>query len=82
MTCRDPEFPDLFWVNPFGMYFGHIKPSDLILVDHGGELVRGTSSVNKAAFAIHSQVHEARPDAICACHRYPRISNLTLSLNT
>ena len=24
ITARDPEFPDTFWVNPFGTNFGHI----------------------------------------------------------
>ena len=24
ITVRDPEFPDHFWVNPFGMSFRHI----------------------------------------------------------
>ena len=34
ITVRDPEFPDLFWVNPFAVSFRHIRVSDLILVDH------------------------------------------------
>ena len=34
ITARDPEFPDRFWVNPFGMNFRLIKVSDLICVDH------------------------------------------------
>jgi Class II Aldolase and Adducin N-terminal domain len=31
ITARDPERPDHFWVNPFGMHFGQIRASDLIL---------------------------------------------------
>ncbi|KAI8069256.1 class II aldolase/adducin N-terminal [Gongronella butleri] len=69
-TFRDPEFPALFWVNPFGMYFGDIKASDLILVDHQGNIVRGNRFVNKAAFVIHGTVHEARPDVVCAVHTH------------
>src|SRR3979490_3120157 len=41
VTARDPERLDHFWVNPFGMYFGHIRASDLILVNHEGEVVEG-----------------------------------------
>ncbi|KAI8071156.1 class II aldolase/adducin N-terminal [Gilbertella persicaria] len=70
MTFRDPEYPDLFWVNAFGQYFGHIKASDLILVDHEGSIVRGNQMVNKAAFVIHAAVHQARPDIICAVHTH------------
>ncbi len=28
ITVRDPEFPDSFWLNPAGVYFGHIRVSD------------------------------------------------------
>jgi ribulose-5-phosphate 4-epimerase/fuculose-1-phosphate aldolase len=70
ITVRDPEFPDLFWVNPFGMNFRHIRASDLILVDHEGNVVYGTRAVNRAAFVIHSAIHEARPDATAAAHSH------------
>lgn len=68
MTFRDPEYPDLFWVNALGQYFGHIKASDLILVDHEGKIVRGNRLVNKAAFMIHGAIHQGRSDVICAVH--------------
>jgi ribulose-5-phosphate 4-epimerase/fuculose-1-phosphate aldolase len=70
ITARDPELADHFWVNPFGMHFGHITVSDLILVNHEGEVVQGDRPVNAAAFAIHSQVHAARPDAVAAAHSH------------
>jgi ribulose-5-phosphate 4-epimerase/fuculose-1-phosphate aldolase len=70
ITARDPELADHFWVNPFGMHFGHIKASDLLLVNHHGEVVQGDRPVNAAAFAIHSQVHAARPDVIAAAHSH------------
>ncbi len=70
ITARDPEFTDQFWVNPFGMYFGHIRVSDLLLVNHAGEVVKGDRPVNTAAFAIHAQIHQARPDIIAAAHAH------------
>lgn len=70
ITARDPELEDHFWVNPFAMHFGHIRASDLILVNHQGEVVQGDRPVNGAAFAIHSQVHAARPDAVAAAHSH------------
>nr|WP_282083069.1 class II aldolase/adducin family protein [Streptomyces tendae] len=70
ITARDPEYPDHFWVNPFGMSFKHVKVSDLLLVNHDGEVVRGRHRVNRAAFAIHSAVHAARPDVIGAAHSH------------
>ena len=70
ITARDPEHLDHFWVNPFGMHFGHIRVSDLILVNDRGEVVEGDHLVNTAAFAIHSQVHAARPDVVAAAHAH------------
>ncbi len=70
ITARDPEYPDHFWVNPFGVYFGHMRASDLILVNHKGEIVEGDRPINAAAFAIHSQIHQARPDVVAAAHAH------------
>src|SRR5271169_2325532 len=70
ITARDPERLDHFWVNPFGMHFGQIRASDLILVDHAGAVVEGHAEVNLAAFAIHSRIHAARPDVVAAAHAH------------
>src|SRR5437763_17165883 len=70
ITARDPELNDHFWVNPFAMHFGHIKVSDLILVNDKGDVVEGDRPVNTAAFVIHSQVHAARPDVVSAAHSH------------
>ncbi len=70
ITVRDPEFPDYFWVNPLGLSFRHISVSDLILVNHHGEVVYGKHSVNRAAYVLHAAVHTARPDVIAAAHAH------------
>ena len=70
ITVRDPEQPDTFWVNPFGMHFSMIKSSDLVRVSHEGEVVEGDRAVNGAAVAIHCAVHAARPDVLAAAHAH------------
>jgi ribulose-5-phosphate 4-epimerase/fuculose-1-phosphate aldolase len=70
ITARDPEFSESFWVNPFAVSFSHIRASDLIRVNEQGEVVEGKYPVNAAAFAIHSQVHQARPDIVAAAHSH------------
>jgi ribulose-5-phosphate 4-epimerase/fuculose-1-phosphate aldolase len=70
VTVRDPEFPDSYWVNPFGMHFSMIKSSDLVRVDHEGNVVEGSRAVNGAAVAIHCAVHAARPDVVAAAHAH------------
>ena len=39
-------------------------------MNHQGEVVEGDRPVNGAAFAIHSQVHAARPDVVAAAHSH------------
>lgn len=70
ITARDPERTDCFWVNPFGVHFGHIRVSDLVLVNEHGDVVEGNRAINEAAFAIHSRIHTARPDVIAAAHAH------------
>jgi ribulose-5-phosphate 4-epimerase/fuculose-1-phosphate aldolase len=70
ITARDPELADHFWVNPLGMSFRQIRVKDLLLVDARGQVVEGTWPLNAAAFAIHSQVHAARPDVVAAAHAH------------
>ncbi|KAJ3521871.1 hypothetical protein NMY22_g12131 [Coprinellus aureogranulatus] len=77
ITVRDPVRPDCFWVNPFGLHFSLIQPSDLLLVDHaGGIQVRLQEEsgprrmLNTAAYMIHSAIHTSRPDVLCAAHTH------------
>ncbi|WP_405724106.1 class II aldolase/adducin family protein [Streptomyces sp. NBC_01537] len=70
ITARDPELTDHFWVNPFGMPFAHVRVSDLVLANGAGQVVQGHFHVNQAAFAIHAQVHAARPDVVAVAHSH------------
>jgi len=70
ITARDPFDPHHFWVNPFGTSFKLMKVSDLIKVDADGTILEGDGALNQAAFAIHSRVHDARPDVIAAAHSH------------
>jgi ribulose-5-phosphate 4-epimerase/fuculose-1-phosphate aldolase len=70
VTARDPEHPDRFWVNPFGWPFALVRVRDLVLVDHAGTVVSGEGRVNPAGFAIHAEIHAARPDVVAAAHTH------------
>jgi ribulose-5-phosphate 4-epimerase/fuculose-1-phosphate aldolase len=70
VTARDPERLDQFWVNPYGMHFSQVRASDLVLVNHQGEVLEGARPVNRAAFIIHSQIHMNRPDVVAAAHMH------------
>ncbi|TCD62138.1 hypothetical protein EIP91_007290 [Steccherinum ochraceum] len=73
ITVRDPIRPDCFWVNPMGKHFSLIQPGDLLLVDHDAQIQEGSGPfhlMNTAAFMIHSEIHKARPDVLCAAHSH------------
>ncbi|PIA94257.1 Decarboxylase NovR [Cercospora beticola] len=55
ISVRDPILKDHFY---------------LILVNEDGEVVVGDEPINAAAFAIHSEIHKARPDVDAACHAH------------
>lgn len=70
ISVRDPILTDHFWLNPLSQHFSQIRVSDLILVNENGEVVIGEEPINAAAFAIHSEIHKARPDVHAACHAH------------
>ena len=70
ITVRDPEHHDHFWVNPMGRSFKQMRVSDLLLVNHHGEVVEGEGLLNGAAFTIHSRIHMAHPEVTAAAHSH------------
>ncbi|KAG1745632.1 class II aldolase/adducin domain-containing protein [Suillus lakei] len=74
ITVRDPIKLNCYWVNPWGVHFKLIQPELLLLVDHEGKIQDKESGpfrfLNRAAYMIHSAVHEARPDIVCAAHSH------------
>lgn len=70
ISVRDPEFPHCFWVNPFGLYFGHIRVSDLLLVNEKGEIIEGNQPVNFSAHAIQTPIYQHRHDIEAIVHSH------------
>ena len=70
LTIRDPEHKNLYWTNPMAIHFSHVKLSNLILVDHEGNVVEGDYAVNQAGFVLHAAVHQKHPDIVAMCHAH------------
>ncbi len=70
ITVRDPEHEDRFWANPLGVSWRLVRASDLLLCDFDGNVLVGDRPLNAAAFAIHSQIHRARPDVTAVAHAH------------
>lgn len=70
LTVRDPEHGELYWTNPMAVHFSLVKVSNLILVNHQGDVVEGKHAVNRAGFVLHAAVHEAHPEIVAMCHAH------------
>ncbi|PLY05711.1 MAG: class II aldolase [Arcobacter sp.] len=58
-------------INPFGLLYSEIKPSNLVKIDLDGNKVDDSPyPVNKAGFVIHSAIHKARSDLNCVLHTH------------
>ena len=71
ISVRVPGTTDQFWVNPLGLLFEEVTADDLLRIDHAGNIVEGKHDMyNQAGFAIHSEIHKARPDVVAICHTH------------
>jgi ribulose-5-phosphate 4-epimerase/fuculose-1-phosphate aldolase/alpha-ketoglutarate-dependent taurine dioxygenase len=70
ISLKVPGQEDLFWVNPFGLFFEEVTPENLITVDGKGNVVAGDYPVNVAGFCIHAALHKGRPDIHCIVHTH------------
>jgi len=61
---------EYFLINAFGLTFEEITASNLVKIDIDGNVIDQDCpfAINPAGFTIHSAVHEARHDDICAMH--------------
>jgi len=73
ISARVPGEDGRFLINCYGVLFGEMRASDLIKIDHVGNVVDvegGPDKVNRAGFNIHSAIHVARPDIDCVVHTH------------
>jgi ribulose-5-phosphate 4-epimerase/fuculose-1-phosphate aldolase len=70
---------DAFLINPQGLQWSEIVPSDLVLVDVHGVKLQGKHDVEPTAFFIHGRIHKAKARARCIMHTHmPYATALTL----
>jgi len=69
ISARIPNSEYLL-INAFGLAFEEVTASNLVKIDIKGNVVDKDSPfhINPAGFTIHSAVHEARHDDMCALH--------------
>lgn len=58
-----------FLLNPYGPHWSELRASDLLEVDADGGVI-GDGEAETTAFALHSAIHNSRPDANCVVHTH------------
>ena len=59
-----------FLVNPWGLWWGEVRASDLLTIDADGEVLDGRWDVTPAVH-IHTELHRRRVDATVVVHNHP-----------
>src|SRR6201999_4545899 len=54
-----------FLINPQGVHWLELVPSDIVTVDAQGNRIAGTRAAEPTAVFIHSRIHRAKPSARC-----------------
>ncbi|BBJ46360.1 class II aldolase/adducin family protein [Streptomyces antimycoticus] len=70
VSVRDPEDPDAYWVNPFGLDFHHVRVDDLLLVGAQGTVLEGSGELNPSVDPLHGELHRNRPDLVAFAHTH------------
>lgn len=61
---------ETFLINPQGIHWLELVPSDIVTVDSAGNRIAGNRAVEPTAFFIHSRIHRAKPTARCIMHAH------------
>ncbi|MDI4650165.1 class II aldolase/adducin family protein [Cohnella hashimotonis] len=70
ISARDPIKTDHYWTNPFGLSFGLIKASDLVLMNFEGKIVEGRGLVHPGGIQLHLPILRDNPHLVSAAHTH------------
>ena len=71
ISIRVPGEDEYFLLNPYGLEFREVTASSLVKIDlDGNKVMDSPFDVNQAGFVIHSAIHAARKDIVCAIHTH------------
>jgi ribulose-5-phosphate 4-epimerase/fuculose-1-phosphate aldolase len=70
---------ETFLINPQGIHWSNVVPSDIVTVDVNGNKIDGHRDVEPTAFFIHGRIHRAKKSARCIMHTHmPYATSITL----
>ncbi len=79
-VVRDGVDDGSMWCTPYGLWWGEVTASDILIIDADGEVIEGRWDVTPAVF-IHTELHRARPDARVVIHNHPYYGSLLSTMH-
>jgi ribulose-5-phosphate 4-epimerase/fuculose-1-phosphate aldolase len=71
ITWRLPGSERHFLINPFGLAYNEVCASNLVKIDHAGNIIgKSDWPVNPAGFTLHAAIHAGIPGAHCVMHTH------------
>ncbi len=69
ISLRVPGEDGHFLINPFGLHYTEVTASNLVKVDHQGQIIGHSDwPIKPAGFTFHGAIHATLPDAHCVMH--------------
>ncbi|WNJ89253.1 aldolase [Bosea sp. 685] len=76
---NSPDGKPRYLINPYGVHWSEMKPSDLLLIDDKGEVLEGEGEVEATARNIHVAAHKANLRHVAVLHVHmPYATALTM----
>ena len=72
ITAETSSKKNTFLINKFGLRYDEITASNLLEIDHTGNIINGDGEINYTGFIIHAAVHKKREDINCVMHTHSR----------
>src|SRR3954451_25351236 len=69
ITIADPN-NEFFYINPWGLWWGELKASDICHIDIEGRVQSGLREVTPAVF-LHTEIHRLDSKARVVIHNHP-----------
>ena len=72
ITAKTSSNKDTFLINKFGLRYDEITASNLLEINHDGEVINGEGEINDTGYIIHGAIHKNREDIACVMHTHSR----------
>ena len=72
ITAKTSSDKNTFLINKFGLRYDEITASNLLEINHDGEVINGEGEINDTGYIIHGAIHKNREDIACVMHTHSR----------